>query len=182
MSALSKNVFISVFCTNIILGFQYQNIIMWQVKNVKFELYLRLTDVIELSDCWYQSSSSSSWTQCAHCHVLPCVCWYESCLLIHRPSAAKLTSVRNPFGHCGTFLKLVQIQGRDGVCVSCAGLFPVHWWGYWKGLSVSLWRHHCTLSDLPERSLEYVRGIDCASGPVTCKIQEMQAVWWLSLV
>lgn len=139
---------------------------MWNLKYTSgWQMSLSCLIVNAITLFWYQSSSSRSCAQCAHCHVLPCVCWYESCLLIYRPSAAKLTSVRNPFGHCGTFLKPVQIQGRDGVSVSCAGLFPVHWWGYWKGLSVSLWRHHCTLSDLPERSLEYVRGIDCASGP-----------------
>lgn len=66
--------------------------------------------------------------------------------------------------------------------VGSAGVVPGHQRGDWRGLPVSPQKHRCMHSALPERPVEYVRGIDCASRPVRCKIQEMHAVWWLSRV
>lgn len=97
-------------------------------------------------------------------------------------AASRLTRVSNPFGRCGPYLRPVQIQGWDAVSVSSTGIVPVHQRWDWRGLPVSLQTHWCMHSDLPERPVEYVRGIDCASRPMRCKIQEMQAVWWLSPV
>lgn len=47
---------------------------------------------------------------------------------------------------------------------------------------LSLQTHQCMHSDLPKSPVEYVIGRDCASRPIRCKNQEMQAVWWLSSV
>lgn len=55
-------------------------------------------------------------------HVKPSV---PPSVLICGSAAARLTHVRNPFGRCGTYLKLVQIQGRDAASMTSTGLVPV---------------------------------------------------------
>lgn len=134
----------------------------------------------------YQRSKSLMLTLAASVHDYQC----ESGSVIRTAICVDLVDLRLPgWPMLGILLVAVvliwgpvQRQGKYAVSVSSTGIVPVHRRGDWRGLPVSLQTHRCMHSDLPERPAEYVRGIDCASRPMRCKIQEMQAVWWLSPV